>query len=280
MPTTAAGLQTLIRSLDSKSGVRLARRCRPSRRRSCSAIRTGLSSEAAIGRAHAFYENVIDGARQAGVSSLDPIHAPLDFGFGWGRISRVFMERVRLAKHPWPGRRSFVRRPTARVDRLHNFRVCSPIRRPFPDASFDVIYLYSVFSHLSEAACQAWMQLSSQRILKPGGIVAFTTRHDSFFAILEWAKKQGTIASAYIHALGKLFPDLDVARETTKPVAIVHASSRALAAVARETRASTEKPGFRKPTRAPGLVTVGDSWPDTSTAPSMTRRVSSLKRAI
>lgn len=45
----------------------------------------------------------------------------------------------------------------------------------FSRDSFDVIYLYSVFSHLSEDCHLAWVQ-EFHRILKPGGILITTTR--------------------------------------------------------------------------------------------------------
>jgi SAM-dependent methyltransferase len=49
----------------------------------------------------------------------------------------------------------------------------------YPNNMFDVIYLYSVFSHLSEAAHQSWLN-EFHRILKPGGIFIATTRPIEF----------------------------------------------------------------------------------------------------
>ena len=42
----------------------------------------------------------------------------------------------------------------------------TPILPPtrFPDGHFDVIYLYSVFSHLSEAAHLAWLREFNEKI--------------------------------------------------------------------------------------------------------------------
>src|SRR6202030_1974188 len=55
---------------------------------------------------------------------------------------------------------------------------------PFPPTTleankFDLIYLYSVFSHLSEELHLALLQ-EFKRILKPGGILIATTRHRNF----------------------------------------------------------------------------------------------------
>ena len=44
-------------------------------------------------------------------------------------------------------------------------------------ASFDAVYCCSVFTHLSEQAHYDWAQ-EHIRILKPGGILAFTTLGD------------------------------------------------------------------------------------------------------
>jgi len=46
------------------------------------------------------------------------------------------------------------------------------------DGSFDAVYCWSVFTHLSEAAHQAWMA-ELLRIVKPGGVVLFTTNGSS-----------------------------------------------------------------------------------------------------
>lgn len=185
---------------------------------------TGLSSEAALQQAFAFYENVQDGLAK----SNKPLSADsrlLDFGFGWGRISRVFMKDVRLQNiHGIDVDPDFVHL-TKELFKSEQFEIC-PAFPPtgFADDSFDLIYAYSVFSHLSEKACQAWMT-EFARILKPGGVVAFTTRHETFFDFCEWARKQDQHESAYVRALGQLFPDIDAARRAYRNGELVHASS-------------------------------------------------------
>ena len=73
------------------------------------------------------------------------------------------------------------------------------------------------------AATRAWFG-EFERLLKPGGVVAFTTRHASFFDFCEQASKQPG-ASPYVQALGELFPDFDVARAALARGELVHASS-------------------------------------------------------
>lgn len=222
---TGPWLSTLIASLESSQYSPLGEKLPAFPPEELQRNTTGLSSEAALRQAHAFYENVVDAARIAGLM-LDRNTRALDFGFGWGRISRVFMEHLSLQNiygldvDPW-----FVG-ITQQLTGSDKFEVCSPFPPTrYEDDSFDLVYLYSVFSHLSEAACQAWMGEFS-RIVRPGGLVAFTTRHNSFFAFCEWAKTQDASASPYIHALGQLFPDMRAVRKAYQEGRFVHASSQ------------------------------------------------------
>lgn len=93
-----------------------------------------------------------------------------------------------------------------------------------PMRPFDLIYAYSVFSHLSERATLAWMA-EFARITRPGGLVAWTTRHATFFDFCEWAAGQGDAVSGYVRAIGELFPDLPAVRARHARGEFVHASS-------------------------------------------------------
>lgn len=184
---------------------------------------TGLSAEAGIRQAFEFYLNATDALNRAG-KILDKNSRILDFGFGWGRISRIFMNKVLSQNiHGLDVDADFAQL-TCNLFESNNFKSCNPFPpTEYADESFDAIIAYSVFSHLSGSACHAWMQEFS-RILKPGGVIAFTTRHISFMDFCEWAGRQPG-ASDYWRALGSLFDDFENARRRYRNGELVHASS-------------------------------------------------------
>jgi len=100
----------------------------------------------------------------------------LDFGCGWGRLTRY------LARDVAPGmlygcdpvqgildvcRRSGVPATLARSDHV-------PDRLPF-DGRFELAFAFSVFTHLSEAAHEACLR-ALHRALAPGGVLVVTVR--------------------------------------------------------------------------------------------------------
>jgi SAM-dependent methyltransferase len=222
--TDSGWLDTLIRSLDSEQTSPLGERLPRFPSVEMQQNTTGLSAEAALRQAHAFYTDVERETRKLG-RPLDAQTRVLDFGFGWGRISRTFMEKISIHNlHGVDVDPSFAEMTRELFD-SDRFDVCAPFPpTKFEDGSFDLIIAYSVFSHLSERACADWMQ-EFARLLKPGGVVAWTTRHDSFFDFCRWARDQGAAASGYVQALGALFPDIDDARRRHRAGEFIHATS-------------------------------------------------------
>ena len=58
---------------------------------------------------------------------------------------------------------------------------------PYPDHSFDFIYMRSVFTHLTKKSQLAWLD-EIRRVLQPGGILLFTTQGETFAAKLAAAQ--------------------------------------------------------------------------------------------
>ena len=149
---------------------------------------TGAAGDATIREAFQFYSIVKKLHREHGRS---PLVSVLDFGCGWGRIIRLFSRDIE-AERLWG------------VDCMAPaIEICSDTNRharfdliaPFPPTSlpndtFDVVYAYSVFSHLSEEAHLAWLS-EFRRVLKPGGILVVTTRPREF--ILDCARMREAI---------------------------------------------------------------------------------------
>jgi SAM-dependent methyltransferase len=106
---------------------------------------------------------------------LEPYDAVLDFGCGWGRIIRYFTRDV-LSENLWGIDISDTAIEACReTNRWASFDQNSPLPPSrFDDGTFDLIYAYSVFSHLAERSHLAWLE-EFERILKPGGVFVSTT---------------------------------------------------------------------------------------------------------
>lgn len=111
-----------------------------------------------------------------------------DFGAGWGRIARFFLRDV-------PGDRLWLLEPDEGLaDFARGSLPCSVTTTPrwpptdLPAANFDLIYSFSVFSHLGEDLHLAWID-ELHRLLKPGGLLMVTTRPRA--TILHAEKRSG-----------------------------------------------------------------------------------------
>jgi len=155
---------------------------------------TGLAGRANLEQAFKFYLLARDAA------ALDKLDSPriMDFGAGWGRIARFFLRDARpedivavdtlsLAVH-------CLRNIGCTFQVIHN-----PPAPPIPEfhQTFDLIYAYSVFSHLSETYSRAWLDYLLTR-LNPGGHLVITTRGERFINDLTTIKAQ---TDEYINSL-------------------------------------------------------------------------------
>jgi SAM-dependent methyltransferase len=154
---------------------------------------TGLSGWRALLEAYNFYRRTkkycaLFGRPIANGTTI------LDFGCGWGRIIRFFFKDTGcdnlFGADVDPKMIDFC------SEEMHCGRYSAVNPEPpsqFPDASIDVVYAYSVFSHLAESTAANWISEFS-RILKPDGLLIATTRDKSFLDACEAlrAKKHGS----------------------------------------------------------------------------------------
>lgn len=142
---------------------------------------TGLCGLANLRQAFSFYRYVCS------VCQISDIRDPriLDFGGGWGRISRFFLRDTKPECIFIAETREYaiecLRAYGGGCKVIHN--------QPRPPilgltGLFDLVYAYSVFSHLSEEYLHAWINYLLG-VLRPGGYLVFTTRGQYFIDHLE-----------------------------------------------------------------------------------------------
>jgi SAM-dependent methyltransferase len=147
----------------------------------------GSSGEHALKEAFHFYTYLKDICATNG-APVRPGFQILDFGVSWGRIIRFFLKDVDAQTlHGVDTSKEFLdsARATGVPGHLHEI---SPLGRlPYDDASFDLAYAYSVFTHLPEDVQDHWLR-ELWRALKPGAILVATVeppRFLEFFAHMD-----------------------------------------------------------------------------------------------
>lgn len=177
---------------------------------------TGLTGRQNLEQAWSFYKLAHKAA------GLDLIRDPhiLDFGGGWGRIARFWLRETP------PGNITVSDTMDTAISLLHELKAPYHIVKnpPFPPAdynrTYDLIYAFSVFSHLSQEYTAAWIDYLLTQ-LKGNGRFVFTTRGDRFISDMTAIKAQTeefveaqTVggAGSYLKQLRATFPDPSILR--------------------------------------------------------------------
>jgi SAM-dependent methyltransferase len=117
--------------------------------------------------------------------SADRLGAMLDFGCGAGRVLRHWTPLAQrgVALHGTDYNPAMISWCSRRLG-FASFRINGlDGRLDYPDATFDVAYALSVFTHLDEARQENWM-VELWRVLKPGGLLIITLHGDAYRPML------------------------------------------------------------------------------------------------
>ena len=145
------------------------------------------------------------------VGALDAGGQILDFGCGWGRIIRFFLRDVDPARLWGADPAAEMIDHCRRANRWCRFELMSA-RPPtaLPAETFDLVYAFSVFSHLSEPVHEDWI-VELRRVVRPGGLLIVTTRAREFIhrcAALRSDKQLASVPPS-IRASAASFPDTE-----------------------------------------------------------------------
>ncbi len=160
----------------------------------------GSAFEDALTEGYRFYKylhNHLDARR-----FVVPADRYLDFGCGWGRISRFFLRDFErgdmIGVDIDDGMVAFCQ--TEAVPGGH-FVVRNDAPLPFADASFRLVTAYSVFTHLPEALFRSWLR-ELLRVTAPGGLIAFTVEPERFLDFISSVDPETTASPwhAHLHA--------------------------------------------------------------------------------
>jgi SAM-dependent methyltransferase len=128
------------------------------------------------GRAHA--AEVVSTLSRHGIE-IDELEAILDFGCGCGRVTRHFhfLKKAKVYGTDYNRRLIDWCRQCLQFAEFETNELSPPLA--YRDAQFDLIYAFSVFTHLTESLQQGWLAELS-RVLKPGGHLFLTTHGVAF----------------------------------------------------------------------------------------------------
>ena len=170
----------------------------------------GAVGLAALGEGYGFFRVIRDFCKRQGRHEGKET-VVLDYGCGWGRIIRFFLtvyDNRRVFGLDVDG--SMVGYCQTLIGAGQYFTISGRPPLAFPAASIDLLYAYSVFSHLSSGLQNALVDEFS-RIIRPGGFLFLTTRLRSFIDECAALRSLSGL-DAYGSALAAAFPEPEVTK--------------------------------------------------------------------
>lgn len=118
-------------------------------------------------------KSLIDGLQSSTAKDIDDFQDVLDFGCGAGRQVQYFYDRANVKLTGCDPSQPHIQWLSENYPSANFYvsKFAPPL--PFSNASFDLVYSVSVFTHLSEKAQFEWLS-ELRRILRPGGIALLT----------------------------------------------------------------------------------------------------------
>jgi SAM-dependent methyltransferase len=113
---------------------------------------------------------------QAHGAAIGPETRVLEFGCGSGRVARWLIEATRARFSGCDVNGKLVAWCAANLDGDFRLTALSP-PLPYADASFDLVYALSVFTHMHEANARAWFA-ELARVTRPDGLALLTFLDD------------------------------------------------------------------------------------------------------
>lgn len=173
----------------------------------------GASYERAYTEAEAFVAAVTRTLAEVGHPGLAAGRV-LDFGAGWGRISRVLLADV-------PPRNLFaadvdsdmIALVATTLPGVNTLTVAPSPPTVLAGSSMDAVTAFSVFSHLSGPAHRAWAR-EIGRLVRPGGVVAITVLGEDFVDMVagSQAAVAAGVADDFARSMAAVFDDVDAVR--------------------------------------------------------------------
>lgn len=173
-------------------------------------IFVGSSGVPALREGQNFIRVVLRYARENGIA-FDGATRAVDFGSGWGRYTRFMLKYIHpdnlyglevsrvMVEHC---RKSF---GMANFIKVESYPPCD-----LRDNLVDLVFGYSVFSHLAPDCANAWIE-EFARIMRPGGLLLMTTQGRSFIEYCRNIRESGNRSHPWFVSLAKAFADTEQA---------------------------------------------------------------------
>jgi len=163
----------------------------------------GSSGEWALLEAANFFRFVLLRARQHGVVG-DGCRV-VDFGCGWGRYTRFLLKYYApSAIYGLDVDPAMVEHCRRSVGNASFLGIESMPPCDLRDRVASLVFGYSVFSHLSQACADAWIE-EFARILRPGGIAIMTTQGRAFIDFCADIRRRNDLSNSWFVSLSTAF---------------------------------------------------------------------------